>query len=267
MTEVAVRTAGAWAGRAVAAPADTLASRALGATASKRVAAPSLLSERLLHDLAEAVRDGDGSGRAEVVREMLASGLRREDIADFYIPEVARRLGAAWCDDRASFADVSIGVARLQGLVRMIGPDWFSDAHLDPDAPCILAVVFAGESHTLGATLLGAQLGRLGMSVKIVMDRNEARVLDVVARGKFDAVFLSVSQELQLAAVKVLVKKIRAVAVKATPVVLGGSVVTRVTDAKTQTGADHATTDAREALRACGLTISTPGARRRTTSE
>jgi hypothetical protein len=50
-------------------------------------------------------------------------------------------------------------------------------------------------------------------------------------------------------------------------VVIGGSIVTRVTDIKTRTGADHATTDAREALRACGLRISARGAGRRVASE
>lgn len=246
-------------------PSDTLASRALGLIASNRAGRPSLLSERLVDDLRRSVRSGDGSGRSDVVRDMLGAGLRREDIADFYIPEVARRLGAEWSEDTVSFAEVTIGVARLQGLLRTIGSDWFSDADLDPEAPCVLVVVPPDEFHTLGPTLFSAQLCRLGISVKLVMGRNEAQVVDVVGKGQFDAVFVSASQATQLATVGRLVKKIRAAAAQAVPIGLGGSVVTRVSDARAKTGADHAATDTRDALRACGLAA--PGARRRAVAE
>lgn len=267
MTDFAERTARPAAGLPAGDPVETLASRALGVLASKRSSSASLLSERLLADLSAAVCSVDAGRRAAVVRDMLESGIRREDIADFYIPEVARRLGAAWCEDEASFADVTVGTARLQGLLREIGPDWFCDMRLDADAPCLLVVVLADEFHTLGAMVLGSQLGRLGVSMKLVMGRNEAEVLDVVASGQFDAIFLSVSQSTQLETLRGLVDKVRTSSQRATPIVLGGSAVTRLADVKAQTGADHATTDAREALRACGLTISASGARRRVTSE
>jgi MerR family transcriptional regulator, light-induced transcriptional regulator len=268
MTDFAERTARPMAASpAAGAPLESLASRALDLIASKRVSSASLLSERLIEDLEGAVCSSDPGRRWTVVGDMLDSGIRREDIADFYVPEVARRLGAAWCEDTASFADVTIGSARLQGLLREIGADWFSDARLDACAPCLLVVVLADEYHTLGAMVLGAQLGRLGVSVKLVMGRNDADLLEVVATGQFDAIFISVSQEAQISALGRLVKKIRTASLRATPIVIGGSVVTRVTDVKTKTGADHATTDTREALRACGLTISASGARRRVTSE
>jgi MerR family transcriptional regulator, light-induced transcriptional regulator len=267
MTDFAVRTARPVAGQPAGDPVETLASRALGVLASKRTSSASLLSERLLADLAAAVCSADAGRRAAVVHDMLASGIRREDIADFYIPEVARRLGTDWCEDRTSFADVTVGTARLQGLLREIGPDWFSDVRLGADAPCLLVVVLADEFHTLGAMVLGSQLGRLGVSMKLAMGRNEAEVRDVVASGQFDAIFLSVSQSAQLETLRGLVDKLRAASQRATPIVLGGSAVTRVTDVRAQTGADHATTDAREALRACGLTLTASGARRRATSE
>lgn len=267
MTDSTERTVQTRSGAATGAPVETLASRALGVLASKRVSAASLLSEHFVDALSAAVRAGDGSARAGVVRDMIAARIRREDIADFYIPEVARRLGAAWCEDGLSFAEVTIGVARLQGLLREIGPDWFSEAHVEPDAPGVLVIVLDDEFHTLGAMVMCAQLGRMGLSVRLLMGRNETDVADVVTAGQFDAVFISASQGNRLETLRKLVEKIRSAALRSTPVVLGGSIVTRVTDIKTRTGADHATTDAREALRACGLRISARGAGRRVASE
>jgi methanogenic corrinoid protein MtbC1 len=246
---------------------ETLASRALGVLASKRTSAASLLSERFLDELSDAVRSADGERRRAVVQDMLDARIRAEDITDFYIPEVARRLGAAWCEDGLSFADVTIGTARLQGLLKEIGSEWSDEARFDPDAPGLLVVVLADEFHTLGAMVLCGQLTRLGASVKLAMGQSEHELLRIVAGGHFDAILVSAAQGERLAPLRKLVEKIRAASVRPTPVVIGGSVVTRVTDIKIKTGADHATTDPREALRACGLRISVPGARRRATSE
>jgi MerR family transcriptional regulator, light-induced transcriptional regulator len=246
---------------------ETLASRALGVLASKRISAASLLSERFLEELSAAVRGADGMQSRAIVRDMMDARIRAEDIADFYIPEVARRLGAAWCEDGLSFADVTIGSARLQGLLKDIGSHWTDDRRLDPDAPAVLVVVLADEFHTLGAMVLCGQLARMDVSVKLAMGHAESDLLRIVASGHFDAILISAAQGERLAMLRKLIEKIRAASVRPTPVVIGGSVVTRVTDIKTQTGADHATTDPKEALRACGLKISVPGARPRATSE
>lgn len=251
----------------VATTVETLASRALGVLASKRTTAASLLSERFLDELGRAVTRLDGSGRETVIKEMLAAHIRREDIADFYIPEVARRLGAAWCEDAMSFTDVTIGVARLQGLLKDVGAAWFSDPGIDPGAPGLLVVVLADEFHTLGAMVMCGQLARLGVSVRLAVGHRDSEIPGIVASGQFDAIFISVSQDERVATLRKLVERIRAASVRPTPVVIGGSVVTRVNDIKSKTGADHATTDPREAMRACGLTALVTGARLRATSE
>jgi methylmalonyl-CoA mutase cobalamin-binding subunit len=267
MTDSTDRAVRAAQGVEVGAKVETLASRALGVLASKRISAASLLSERFLDELSHAVRSDNPARRRAVVRDMIEARIRPEDIADFYIPEVSRRLGAAWCEDGMSFADVTIGAARLQGLLKEIGAAWSDDRLLDPDAPGVLVVVLADEFHTLGAMVLCGQLARLGVSVKLAMGHSESDLLRTVAAGQFEAILVSAAQGERLATLKKLVEKIRAACVRPTPVVVGGSVVQRVTDIKSKTGADHATTDPREALRACGLKISAPGARRRATSE
>lgn len=251
----------------IGAPVETLASRALDLLASKRQCAASLLSERFVEALSEAVLSRDPTRRAAVVEDMLQGRIRREEIADFYIPEVARRLGAAWCEDGLSFADVTIGSARLQGLLREIGRDWGVDAARDPMAPGVLLVVMADEFHTLGALVAASQLARLGVSVKLLVGRSEAEVLQTVAFGQFDAILLSAAQGEKLEVLRDMIESIRIAAVRPIPVVIGGSLLSRTDDAKAGTGADHATTDLREALRACGLRTSAPGARPRATSE
>lgn len=267
MTDGSDRVARTRTGANPEATVESLASRALSMLASKRGAPVSLLSERFLERLSEAALSVDDDRRMAVLHEMLEARIRREDIADFYIPEVARRLGDSWSADGMSFADVTIGVARLQGMLRDIASTWFDDANVDADAPALMIVVLDSEYHTLGPMVLCTQLRRMGMSVKLVVGRSESELLRFVASGHFDAILISASAGEKLASLGKLIEKIRSTAVRPTPVVVGGSVVSRVADVRAKTGADHVTTDPREALRQCGLKISVPGARRRATSE
>jgi len=54
--------------------------------------------------------------RADLRRARVAAAL----LVESYIPAVARRLGAEWESDRRSFAEVSLGTARLQGMLREV---------------------------------------------------------------------------------------------------------------------------------------------------
>lgn len=246
---------------------ETLASRALTELAANRVTAASMMSERFIRDLTAAAMQIEPGHRKAVIHDMLESRIRREDIVDFYIPEAARRLGDAWCTDGVSFAEVTIGVARLQGVLRDIASEWIDDRSFDGDAPGVMIVVADNDFHTLGSMILSTQLRRMGISVKMVVGQCESDLLATVADGHFDAILISAALGERLAPLKKLVEKIRAASVRPTPVVIGGSAVGRTDDIKTKTSADHATTDPREALRLCGLKISAPGARRRATSE
>ncbi len=246
---------------------ESLASQALSVLASKRASSASLLSERFLNELQAAAVSIEPGRRQAVIKAMLDARIRREDIADFYIPEVARRMGVAWCEDGMGFAEVTIGSARLQGLLREIGAAWFDDNRSDPQAPGLMIIVQADEAHTLGAMVLASQLRRMGASVRLVTGRSESDVLRAVAEGEFDAILISASQSERLASLRKFVDKVRKACTRATPIVVGGSVVTRDADVKTQAGADFATTDPREALRSCGLNIASPGARKRATSD
>jgi len=246
---------------------ETLASRALGTIASRRMSAASLLSEKFVSDLDAAARSIESDRRRAVVAAMRDAGIGREDIVDFYIPEVARRMGVEWCEDGMSFADVTIGVARLQGLLREIGSDWLDGAGLTRESPGVAVVVTADEFHTLGSMVLCSQLARLGVSVRLVVGRSQEEVLGGVADGHFDAIFISAASGRRLATLRKLVENIREASDRPTPIIIGGPIVAREDDVKTKTGADHVTTDPTEALAACGLKISHSGARRRATSE
>ncbi|MDU8944504.1 cobalamin B12-binding domain-containing protein [Ovoidimarina sediminis] len=250
----------------VASPVDTLASRAVAVLAERRERTRAPLSERLLARLSDAVLKG-GNGPVEAaVADILHSGCPAEEVLGFYIPEVARRLGDDWCEDRLGFAQVSIGSARLQHAVRALSAGPRKSAS-DGPGHAVLVVVPEGEHHTLGAVVLTAQLRQRGLSVRLVMGEANRMVVRTVASGQYDAIFLSISSAERLAQLRVLIEKSKNALPVAIPTVVGGALGAGGKDIAKLAGADHAASDLNEALRRCGLTISPNGATERAKME
>lgn len=235
---------------------DALVSRVLSVVASRSSSARSKLDDGYILKLEAAILDSDRAARLAVLAEMQAAGIRWHDITDGYIPAVARRLGEMWCIDEVSFADVTIGTARLQFMLRDCTPDRAANPTSDPRAPNVLLVVREDEYHTLGAIVLAGQLRRVGISVRLMLGQSDAAVAELCARKRFDAVLVSASGSETLESLRDLVKMLRREIGKRLPIVVGGSVLDTDRDVKSFTGADHVTSDAGEAVRLCGLKVS-----------
>ncbi len=220
---------------------------------------PKSLDEALLARLHAAAISLDAEACKRTIKCVVAEGTLPEDLADFYIPSIARTMGDLWCEDELSFASVTIGTSRLQAMLRVLGPD-FSDAHANQsDAPAVLLVVPQDIYHTLGAIVLSGQLRRKGLSVKLVLGGRAEDIAARVRRTRYDAIFLSSSRGETLESLRRIIDAVRGSASNTPPIVVGGSIleVETVQDVMALTGADYATRLPQEALRLCGLRDST----------
>lgn len=217
------------------------------------------LAEGIDHDdacrLIEALGDPDRLSVDQRLSDMLASGITREVIADVYVPFVARAMGDAWCEDEMSFAEVTIGVARLQGLLRKLGPEWRADYCARAHAPSVLIITQRDEFHTLGAMILSGKLRRLGVSTQLCVGIRPNEVGDRIRKVGFDMVMVSAAKGEGLDSIRRLVDAAKRSVDPAPFVVLGGSVLDTDLDIRRITGADAATCDPSEALELCGLKI------------
>lgn len=228
--------------------------RTLSATpASSKARARGVVSETLLAQLTRSLAVGTPEDREDVIDEMRRAGVSDAEIADRYIPEIARRVGAAWTASARSFVDVSVITSQLQSLLREMSGRTRDNPLVAGAAPCVAVVVEAGEAHTLGAMVLSNQLRRHGVSVRQIMGRDHAEIVERLADEPVDAIMISVGRREGLASLGRLVKKLRHSGLGRVPIVIGGPVLAYEHELTTRTGADFIATDATKALEACGL--------------
>jgi methanogenic corrinoid protein MtbC1 len=240
---------------------DQLAAKALNLVAHQQRRAGLGIVECHAVQLQDAVAHGGSGAALAVIRRMVGGGVAPDDIADLYVPAVARRLGDQWCEDEIGFATVTIGVARLQGLLRDIEEMTGLQRAAEPEGASLLVVVTAGAYHTLGAMVLTGQLRRCGHAVRLMLGAEAEAVSSAVRQARFDIVLVSAAEGTRIEHLRTLVRSVKSATGSPPPVVIGGTVLEHAkeigADILTLTGADHATSDPKEALRLCGLTKET----------
>lgn len=212
------------------------------------------LRDGLVDQMIAAVSRPGSAGFDALRPELRRARISATALADLYIPEVARRLGKAWEDDSMSFAEVTIGTARLQAILREIGAGWVADTSAGGKAgQTLLLVVPAGEQHTLGAMVLAGQLRRRGISVGLKVGPGSEDVLQLLHTRRFDGAMLSVACVEKLESTAALVKTLKRETGGAMPVAVGGAVLLREGNVTISHEADIQTNNIEEALQALGL--------------
>ncbi|MCR9085232.1 MAG: cobalamin B12-binding domain-containing protein [Rhodobacteraceae bacterium] len=240
-------------------------------TPSDSAAPKGTLEDALVDRLISSVCERDDAKRDRAVAKLIKDGVAIDDLIDIYIPHAARRMGEAWCRDGMGFAEVTIGSARLQGLLRDLVRRTTPSHASDPMAPQVLMVVRDEEHHTLGAMVATQQLRRAGVGVNMSVGQTDGDVLTLIASRGFDIVMVSTSRVStsrteRLESLGGFVESMRGRAGWAVPVVVGGAAIDEGSDIAAMTGADFATADPLEALRRCNLKIPHQGARLLATS-
>ena len=215
-------------------------------------------SETCLAMLCDAVVTSEAAFSAALARLRSQHGLRDEDIVDCYIPAAACQLGTDWAENRRSFAEVTIGTARLIAAVRDLGRRWTADSVADWRAPSMAMVVPEAEQHRLGAMIAATRFRRLGVSVQMLLGRPDNEVIACIREGDFALVSFSLATRDRVEQTRHLIQMLRRDVEDLPPLVVGGAVGVNADELKAQLGADHVVSDPEEALRRCGVTVQKP---------
>lgn len=230
---------------------EAFASQVLSVVASRSQISRSTIRGDILDELLDAVAAFDSAPRVAFLETCREAKISDAMLVDEYLPAAARKLGAAWCEDDMSFADVTIGSARLQAMLRDLRAPQVDDLK----ALNVLIVVPQDAYHTLGAAVVADQLRRLGVAPTLALGLDRDELAELVESHDFNAVMISAAACERLETLRTIVDCVRGATRSVVPIILGGTVSEKDTDILTLTGADYVSTNPKEALQACGLMI------------
>lgn len=222
---------------------------------SPHASAPKTISRNAqIQAICDAFVHPDDAPRHDVMHALFSHGVTERELLDHVIPSAAAVLGDRWFANTLSFADVTIGAARLQEAVRAISARNRRPEIADGDR--ILLVVPRSEDHTLGAFVATQQFRRLGVDVQIAVELFPRQIASEVLRHRFPVVGITAAGRRSLTAAREIIDTIRGSIAWRTQIVVGGSVTALDFDIKAITGCDHVCSDPKKLIEICKLRTS-----------
>jgi len=208
------------------------------------------LSDGLVKAMAKAIASPNPAAFDALRPEIRRSRIAETELVDRYFPAVARQLGNNWEEDRSSWADVSIGMARLQSLVHQIGREWSSNASPMVTTTTALVILPEGEQHSFGVQLLAGQLRRMGVSVHLQIGGKPKGLRTLLKEHRYDCAMVSIGCEERLELCRQLVRSLKDGSDGHLCVAVGGVALDRMVDVQAVTKADLTTNDPVQVLAA-----------------
>jgi methanogenic corrinoid protein MtbC1 len=185
----------------------------------------------------------------EEVDAFIAEGSSVEIICLDLLAPAARMLGEMWDRDECDFVDVTMGLWRLQEVMREIA------ARSPADLPSLnvprsaLFSPMPGDHHNFGTMMIEEVFSRAGWQSEALVKPERRELLDRLTQRPFDLVGLTLARDCPSAAVANLIKAMRnASANPKIAVLVGGRMINENPGMVHEVGADGSGVDALAAL-------------------
>ncbi len=160
----------------------------------------------------------------------------------------ARFLGELWDADLCTFTDVTVGLGRLQRVLRELSPAFGGSVDHPAAGRNALLLPAPGEQHTFGLVIVGEFFRRAGWSVSGAGWFSGADAGSLVAAEWFDVIGFSLGAEIHLDALADTIRTVKHESCNREIVVLvGGPVFSLHPGHVEAVGADGMTMDGRDA--------------------
>lgn len=179
----------------------------------------------------------------------IAEGSSVETICLDLLAPAARMLGEMWDRDEIDFLDVTMGLWRLQEVMREIAARWPADL---PELNVPRSALFSpmpGDQHNFGTLMIEEVFSRGGWQSEALVRPERRDLLDRLAQRPFDLVGLTLARDCPSATLANLIKAMRnASANPAIVVFVGGRMINANPGMVKDVGADGTGSDALSAL-------------------
>jgi len=172
----------------------------------------------------------------------------REALLKNLLTPAARLLGEMWSRDSADFMTVTLGVYRLDQIMKETATASFNSSLTAQDNRILLLPV-PGEQHSFGLAMVADAFREGGWCVRSGPAATRAQLLRLVRDEWFDVVGLAISAERHMKGLSALIRAIRAASCNPlVHVLLGGHAIVENPERARFLGADATAADAAGAL-------------------
>jgi methanogenic corrinoid protein MtbC1 len=208
-------------------------------------------------DLVDLLLASEQPASASFVQAMREVGTSPESLYLDLLTPAARRLGVMWEEDLCDFTDVTLGLIRLQSIMRMLAPAFIGEVDLRRTGPRALLVQTPGEQHGLGLSMVVQFFTRAGWNVWSEPVATSNDLIDMVRHEFVSIVGISVSCSERLDAIAADIRAIRRQSRNpAVGVMVGGPLFIEHPQLAAMIGADATASDGREAVQRAQSLIS-----------
>lgn len=198
---------------------------------------------------------------ARLIGRLAGDGADPSDLMLNLLAPAARRLGELWCGDQLGFMEVTLGLSRLQRMMREFPPS--AGRGTPPERGLALLLPAPGEQHMFGLRMVEEFLRRDGWTVRLALNPDVALMRQLVASEAYDIVGFSISGERLLPGLRQAIGEVREASLNgAVKIMLGGGLVAGNPAAAADSGADALAGDAREAAARANQWYAPAGERR-----
>ncbi|MFO6428817.1 B12-binding domain-containing protein [Erythrobacter sp. W302b] len=198
----------------------------------------------------------------EEVDAFITKGASVETICLDLLAPAARRLGEMWEADECDFLDVTMGLWRLQEVMREVAarsPAVMGGVTLPYSA---LFSPMPGDNHNFGTLMIEEVFARGGWRSEALVKPERRELLDRLARQPFDLIGLTLARDCPSTALGNLIKAMRNVSANPHIIVLvGGRMINENPGVAIEVGADGTGADALAALELANSLIKTAATR------
>ena len=204
----------------------------------------------------------EAAGLLEEVDGFIADGASVEAVCLDLLAPAARRLGEMWESDECDFLDVTMGLWRLQEVMREIAARSPAELGGLSTPRSALFSPMPGDHHNFGTMMIEEVFARGGWQSEALVKPERRELLDRLARQPFDLVGLTLARDCPSAAISNLITAMRnASANPHITVLVGGRMINENPGIAIEVGADGTGVDARAALELANSLVETAAVR------
>lgn len=191
----------------------------------------------------------DAADAVTFIDAMRAQGISVEQVYLSLLTPAARRLGDLWVSDLVDFTQVTIGVGRLQQVLRRFSPEFVEELDSPELGRRVLLLPAPYEQHSFGLIMVGEFFRRAGWEVWSDTAQANQDIVLLVGHQAFAVAGFSLSSVERIDGLAAQIRAVRRASMNSSiGVLVGGQVFLDHPELVALIGADATATDGKQAV-------------------